>query len=85
MRVLENGLKVRMVRTRHDSQSVDTESDRSRVEQLLMNLVGNAVKYSPTGGPVHVAVVTQGRNAEIVISDRGWLLGRMLLTLVMTY
>jgi len=35
MRVLENGLKVRMVRTRHDSQSVDTESDRSRVEQLL--------------------------------------------------
>jgi 3-deoxy-manno-octulosonate cytidylyltransferase (CMP-KDO synthetase) len=35
MRVLENGLKVRMVPTRHESQSVDTEADRLRVEQLL--------------------------------------------------
>ena len=35
LRVLENGLKVRMVTTRYDSQSVDTESDRLRVERLL--------------------------------------------------
>jgi len=35
MRVLENGLKVRMVPTKHDSYSVDTESDRVRVEKLL--------------------------------------------------
>jgi 3-deoxy-manno-octulosonate cytidylyltransferase (CMP-KDO synthetase) len=37
MRILENGLKVRMVPTAHDSQAVDTESDRVRVEQLLRN------------------------------------------------
>jgi 3-deoxy-manno-octulosonate cytidylyltransferase (CMP-KDO synthetase) len=35
MRVLENGLKVRMVPTHHNSQSVDTEADRLRVEQML--------------------------------------------------
>lgn len=35
LRVLEHGLKVRMVPTRHNCQSVDTESDRQRVEQLL--------------------------------------------------
>jgi 3-deoxy-manno-octulosonate cytidylyltransferase (CMP-KDO synthetase) len=35
MRILENGLKVRMVATAYDSQSVDTEADRVRVEQLL--------------------------------------------------
>lgn len=35
MRVLENGLKVRMVATSHASFSVDTEADRVRVEQLL--------------------------------------------------
>jgi 3-deoxy-manno-octulosonate cytidylyltransferase (CMP-KDO synthetase) len=35
MRVLENGLKVRMVPTSHESFSVDTEADRVRVEQLL--------------------------------------------------
>lgn len=35
LRVLENGFRVRMVPTRHNSQSVDTEADRQRVEQLL--------------------------------------------------
>lgn len=35
MRVLENGLKVRMVPTMHQSYSVDTESDRVRVEGLM--------------------------------------------------
>ncbi|MHB8475464.1 MAG: 3-deoxy-manno-octulosonate cytidylyltransferase [Steroidobacteraceae bacterium] len=36
MRVLEHGLKVRMVPTQHNSQSVDTESDRAQVERLLL-------------------------------------------------
>lgn len=35
MRVLENGLKVRMVPTSHKSFSVDTEADRVRVERLM--------------------------------------------------
>jgi signal transduction histidine kinase len=36
-----------------------------------MNLVGNAVKYSPSGGPVHVALAAEGRSAEIAIRDQG--------------
>jgi len=35
MRVLEHGLAVRMVPTRHDSQAVDTEADRLRVEAIM--------------------------------------------------
>lgn len=45
--------------------------DQSRVEQLLMNLVGNAVKYSPSGGQVRVALAAQDRSAEIAITDDG--------------
>jgi signal transduction histidine kinase len=51
--------------------SVPAHGDQSRVEQLLMNLVGNAVKYSPTGGPVGVALVANDRSAEITIRDQG--------------
>ena len=35
MRVLEHGLKVRMVPTRHDSRAVDTPEDLARVERLM--------------------------------------------------
>jgi 3-deoxy-manno-octulosonate cytidylyltransferase (CMP-KDO synthetase) len=35
LRILENGSKVRMVPTKHNSQSVDTEADRVRVERLM--------------------------------------------------
>lgn len=35
MRIIENGEKVKMVLTEADSQSVDTEEDRQRVERLM--------------------------------------------------
>ena len=38
MRILEHGMKVRMVTTKHDSQSVDTPRDLMKVEQLLQKL-----------------------------------------------
>jgi signal transduction histidine kinase len=51
--------------------TVPAYGDQSRIEQLLMNLVGNAVKYSPTGGPVQVTLTASGRSAEVAISDKG--------------
>jgi 3-deoxy-manno-octulosonate cytidylyltransferase (CMP-KDO synthetase) len=39
MRVLEHGLKVRMVPTRHTSKSVDTPADLTAVEQLMAQAV----------------------------------------------
>ena len=39
MRVLEHGMKVRMVPTRHQTYAVDTNDDLLRVEQLMRDAV----------------------------------------------
>jgi signal transduction histidine kinase len=47
------------------------DGDHTRIDQLLMNLIGNAVKYSPRGGEVAVHLAQQDGAAEIAISDQG--------------
>ena len=45
--------------------------DSMRIEQALTNLVGNAVKYSPSGGDVRVAVARQNGRACVTVTDQG--------------
>lgn len=45
--------------------------DAGRLEQLLQNLLTNAVKYSPAGGPVGVRVHHTATEALLEVTDRG--------------
>jgi PAS domain S-box-containing protein len=45
--------------------------DGLRLEQVLQNLVQNAIKYSPAGGPVVVGVEQQGQTVCVAVSDQG--------------
>jgi signal transduction histidine kinase len=45
--------------------------DRTRLEQVAANLLDNAVKYTPPGGRVEVAVGRDGSNAQLGVSDTG--------------
>jgi signal transduction histidine kinase len=47
------------------------EGDRDRLEQVLVNLVSNAIRYSPEGGPVEIKVQQAGDSVEISVTDRG--------------
>jgi two-component system phosphate regulon sensor histidine kinase PhoR len=46
-------------------------SDRDRVRQVLVNLVENAIKYSPEGGRVEVGAVPDDRMVRFFVRDEG--------------
>lgn len=47
------------------------EWDQKRLEQVLANLIGNALKYSPEDSRVTVVVTCLEAGIEVAVSDRG--------------
>ncbi|MCC6178894.1 MAG: PAS domain S-box protein [Chloroflexi bacterium] len=46
-------------------------SDPTRLEQVIENLLGNAAKYSPEGGPIEVTVERDGGGVRLDVRDHG--------------
>lgn len=49
----------------------DIEADPDMVTQAVVNLMSNAMRYTPEGGWVVVSVRTSRRNVQIIVSDTG--------------
>jgi len=47
------------------------EWDQRRIEQVLANLIGNALKYSPYDSRVSVVVMRRDDGIEVAVSDHG--------------
>ena len=50
---------------------IQVSGDRDRLKQVLVNLIGNAVQYTPAGGRVTLALRRSGDQAQLVIQDTG--------------
>ena len=55
----------------HAPSTVEVLADRVKVRQILTNLVSNAVKFSPSGSPIEIAVTGGIFYGEICIRDHG--------------
>jgi PAS domain S-box-containing protein len=54
-----------------DLKPVQVNADVVRLNQVLVNLIGNALKYTPPGGSIHVSVKDEGTDAVIRVEDTG--------------
>ena len=51
--------------------SCDIYADKSKLNQVIYNLMENAVKYTQASGVIRVSLQRQGRNAIFKVSDNG--------------
>lgn len=49
----------------------DIYADATRIEQVLVNLISNAVKYSPENGAIKIRVETSANELKVTVQDSG--------------
>jgi heavy metal sensor kinase len=52
-------------------QDLTVKGDRVKLKQLFLNLLENAIKYTPGGGSVSASIVREDKKAVIAIKDTG--------------
>lgn len=59
------------LRLRAPSEALRARVDGGRIEQVLTNLIDNAIKYSPNGGDIEIIVMNDGDRAVVSVKDSG--------------
>jgi signal transduction histidine kinase/ActR/RegA family two-component response regulator len=66
-----SGGRVHERRVSLETSTAWVRADRSRVEQIISNLLDNALKFSPADSLVRIRVWTESAHAHIEVSDEG--------------
>ena len=55
----------------NDIDQVMVNGDRDRLKQVFLNLISNAIQYTPTGGEIFLSIRKLGDQARIIVRDTG--------------
>jgi signal transduction histidine kinase len=65
--ITQKGLQVRVA----DGQDVAIRADGQSLRQLLLNVIDNAIKYSPAGGTIEIAARQANGRVMVAVCDEG--------------
>ena len=63
--------KIQMMKELTSAQDMVIDADRALLQQALINLLDNAIKYSPLGGQVNLGLQVQEKSIVFEIQDHG--------------
>lgn len=55
----------------HPVESIRVHADQDKIEQVLINFINNAVKYSPQESVINVTCIQKGDRAIVCVKDEG--------------
>ncbi len=61
---------LQLVREPGDSM-LEVRADALKLRQILLNIVSNAIKFTPRGGSIHLSAATRNANVVITVRDTG--------------
>jgi signal transduction histidine kinase len=72
MSVMEPLAAKKAIRLETDLETAgDVQADAGKLRQMLINLVSNAIKFTPNGGRVTIGALRLAESVEISVSDTG--------------
>jgi two-component system phosphate regulon sensor histidine kinase PhoR len=55
----------------NSNSSLTIEGDPDRLKQVFINIINNAINYTPSGGNISITILNQQRHVAVLVKDTG--------------